>query len=72
MTRAVDEETSTGSSTVTVYWTATPPNGNQSCVETAPVDVPLHLAAPPRQRALLDGSTPAKAPVTRYAVDANE
>jgi hypothetical protein len=55
------EETST---TVTVYWTATPPTGNQNCVGIDPVDVPLKLTSPLGKRRLLDGST---FPPTRVA-----
>ncbi|MDX6358482.1 MAG: hypothetical protein QOH37_1536 [Nocardioidaceae bacterium] len=43
--------------TVTVFWTATPPEGIQDCVGRAPVDVSLHLPSPLGERMLLDGST---------------
>ena len=51
--------------TVTVYWTTTPPEGLQSCVGVRPVDVPLHLAQPLGSRTLLDGSTFPPTPVGR-------
>ncbi|WP_151081900.1 hypothetical protein [Nocardioides cynanchi] len=43
--------------TVTVYWTATAPQGMQDCVGSRPVNVDLHLTAPLGKRALVDGST---------------
>lgn len=55
----------TTSTTVTVYWTATPPTGNWSCVGSAPTNVPLQLPSRLGNRALLDGSTFPPTPVTR-------
>jgi hypothetical protein len=42
--------------TVTVYWTATPPKGPQNCVGRRPVNVALQLTSPLGTRTLLDGS----------------
>ena len=43
--------------TVTVYWTSTPPQGAQDCIGVAPVDVRLSLPSPVGARTLVDGST---------------
>jgi hypothetical protein len=63
----ISKETST---TVTVYWTATSPADNSSCVGRAPVNVSLRLASPLGQRKLLDGSTFPPTLVTRSSVAA--
>jgi hypothetical protein len=48
---------------VTVYWTSTPPQGNQTCPGNPTVSRPLPLQEPLGDRPLLDGSTYPPSPV---------
>ena len=48
---------------VTVYWTSTPPEGNQTCPGNPTVSRPLPLDEPLGDRQLLDGSTYPPSPV---------
>lgn len=51
--------------TVTVYWTSTPPVGDQGCPGNPEVERVIELDAPLGQRELLDGSTWPPTPVFR-------